>query len=84
MNNGRKFAFINVVIETEGRFYHIHSPELPGLTIAGISLDELFKDLPYLIRELFEDNYDMKVNVVKASELEEPYWKWAITENKAA
>jgi hypothetical protein len=78
MNKESEFAVITVTAELQGSYYFVSSPELPGLALMGKNHTELFDKLPYLIKELYKDNYGMDVQVVKASEPEENKWTWAI------
>jgi len=78
MKSGRQLSVITVVAEPQGKYYFVNSPDLPGLALKGKDYQELFEIMPYLIKELYKDNYGMDVEVTRISEPEESTGKWAI------
>lgn len=48
----------------DGRFY-IHSPDLPGLHLAGSDLDKIQADLDPVIKELLYFNMDFAAETIK-------------------
>ena len=61
---------INVLIEPhkEENMFSVTSRDLPGLFLAGRDLSALVADLPAAIKLLFNLNYQMDVQVFRATE----------------
>lgn len=50
----------------EGGHWHLTSPDLPGLFLAGKDITDLYADVPNVIKTLFRLNYGMEIDVQPA------------------
>lgn len=60
----QKFCIIKIESKPMGKFLYVSSPELPGLCLLGHNHEELFENMPILIKVLFQKNYDMEVTAI--------------------
>lgn len=71
----------------DGLFY-ITSDDVPGLFLAGKDMDALFRDVPKVIKVLFEKNFGLNVRVLRAEkytkEEPKPYIKTHASESWGA
>jgi predicted RNase H-like HicB family nuclease len=57
---------VEIVFERrDGNHYHVHSPDILGLHLAGRNLEEINKLLPTAIKDLFWFNSDMVIDHIR-------------------
>lgn len=61
----REFYATVIFEQRDGDHFYIHSPDVPGLHLAGRSFDELHKLLPTAIKDLYWHNSEIVIDSIR-------------------
>lgn len=62
---GREFYATVIFERRDGDHFHIHSPDVPGLHLAGRNFDELHKLLETAVKDLFWFNSEIIIDSIR-------------------